>query len=40
MPYRAPVVDADGATIGTAESLMGDEAEDIFHGIAVKLTGT
>lgn len=37
MPYRAQVVDANGAEIGTAESLMGDEAEDIFHGIAVKL---
>jgi len=38
MPYRAPVVDATGTLIGTAESLMADEAEDIFHGIAVKLT--
>jgi hypothetical protein len=37
MPYRAPVVDAAGNEIGTAESLMGDEAEDIFHGLAVKL---
>jgi hypothetical protein len=37
MPYRAPVLDAGGQEIGTAESLLGDEAEDIFHGIAVKL---
>jgi hypothetical protein len=36
MPYRAPVVAADGSEIGTAESLLGDEAEDIFHGIVVK----
>jgi hypothetical protein len=36
MPYRAPVVAADGSVIGTAESLLGDEAEDIFHGIVVK----
>ena len=36
MPYRAPVVAADGAVIGIAESLLGDEEEDIFHGIAVK----
>jgi hypothetical protein len=36
MPYRAPVVAADGSTIGTAESLLGDEEEDIFHGIVVK----
>src|SRR5258708_32525618 len=36
MPYRAPVQDAEGGSIGTAESLLGDESEDIFHGIAVK----
>jgi hypothetical protein len=35
-PYRAPVVAADGSEIGTAESLLGDETEDIFHGIVVK----
>ncbi len=35
-PYRAPVVDREGNRFGTAESLLGDEAEDIFHGIAVK----
>lgn len=37
MPYRVPVLDSEGNRIGTAESLLGDEAEDIFHGIAVKL---
>ena len=36
MPYRAKVVAADGSEIGSAESLLGDEKEDIFHGIAVK----
>ena len=36
MPYRTPVVAADGSEIGKAESLLGDEEEDIFHGIAVK----
>ena len=36
MPYRSPVVDANDTRIGTAESLLGDEEEDIFHGIAVK----
>ena len=35
-PYRAVVVTRDGADIGTAESLLGDEEEDIFHGLAVK----
>jgi hypothetical protein len=36
MPYRSVVYVADGTDIGTAESLLGDEEEDIFHGIAVK----
>lgn len=36
MPYRAAVFAADGTEIGSAESLLGDEEEDIFHGIAVK----
>jgi hypothetical protein len=30
MPYRAPVVSLDGSGIGTAESLLGDDDEDIF----------
>lgn len=36
MPYRGVVHAADGTEIGTAESLLGDEEEDIFHGIAVR----
>ena len=36
MPYRAMVVAADGSKIGHAESLLGDESEDIFHGIVVR----
>lgn len=36
MRYRTTVVAADGTEIGSAESLLGDEEEDIFHGIAVK----
>ena len=36
MRYRSMVIGVDGAEIGTAESLLGDEEEDIFHGIAVK----
>jgi len=36
MPYRAKVFGADGSDIGTAESLLGDESADIFHGIALK----
>jgi hypothetical protein len=36
-PHRAPVLDASGDKFGTAESLLGDEEADIFHGIVVKL---
>ena len=39
MPHRATVVAADGSEIGTAESVLGDETEDIFHGIVVKHHG-
>ena len=39
MPYRAPVLDLGGAQAGTAESLEGDENDDIFHGIVVKIEG-
>lgn len=35
MPYRVPVVAADGTEIGKAESLLGDESEDIFHGVVI-----
>jgi hypothetical protein len=37
-PYKAPVFDAGGLTFGRTESLLGDEEEDIFHGLAVKLS--
>ncbi len=36
MAYRAPVMGTDGTDFGTAESLLGDEKEDIFHGIVLK----
>jgi hypothetical protein len=36
MPYRAPVYAAEDSEIGPAESLLGDEKEDIFHGIVVR----
>lgn len=39
MPYRAAVYGSDGSQIGTAESLLGDEEADIFHGIAVRHSG-
>jgi hypothetical protein len=36
MPYRSKVYGSDGSQIGTAESLLGDESADIFHGIALR----
>jgi len=36
-PYRAPVLDAGGVELGRTASLLGDEDEDIFHGLAVRL---
>ena len=36
MPYRAPVVSSDGTDIGKAASLLGDDSEDIFHGIVIE----
>lgn len=35
-PYREPVLDTEGNEIGKTESLLGDESDDIFHGIVVK----
>jgi len=37
MGYRSPVLDSEGHQIGTAESLLGDEKEDIIHCIVLKL---
>jgi hypothetical protein len=37
-PYRAPVFDARGNELGRAESLLGDDRADIFHGLAVRLS--
>ena len=36
MPRHAPVVAGDGTEIGTADSVLADEDEDIFHGIVLK----
>ena len=37
MPEKAPVMGEAGDEIGRAEGLLGDEADDIFHGIVLKL---
>ena len=36
MPRNAAVVASDGIEIGIAEKWLGDQEEDIFHGIVVK----
>jgi hypothetical protein len=36
VPREAVVVAGDGTEIGRTESLLGDEEEDIFHGIAMR----
>ena len=37
MPEKAPVMGEAGEEIGRVEGLLGDEEDDIFHGIVVKL---
>ena len=37
MPSGIPVHAAEGVGVGTAESVLGDVARDIFHGVVVKL---
>ena len=39
MPYRAPIIESTGAEAGVAESLEGDESNDIFHAVVVKIEG-
>jgi hypothetical protein len=36
MPHAAPVTAVDGSDIGTADRVLGDLEEDIFHGIVLK----
>ena len=35
--YGTPVVSSDGARVGQVHEMLGDDAEDIFHGIRVAL---
>ncbi|HET7419732.1 MAG TPA: hypothetical protein VFL27_05085 [Candidatus Dormibacteraeota bacterium] len=35
-PRHAPVVDAQGHEIGAVSRVLGDESEDIFHGVAMR----
>lgn len=36
---QTPVVGADGSEIGTLEEVLGDQDDDIFHGLVVKRGG-
>jgi len=36
MPVNAPVLASDGTHVGTAERLLGDVDDDIFHGVVVR----
>jgi hypothetical protein len=36
--YGTPVTAADGRQVGTVREVLGDDAEDIFHGIRVSLS--
>jgi len=36
VPRDAVVVAGDGTELGTVEEILGDEEEDIFHGVALK----
>lgn len=38
-PEYAPVLDANGDEIGKVEAMLGDDENDIFHGVAVNLKG-
>jgi hypothetical protein len=35
--YGTPVLAGDGKRIGTVREVLGDDAEDIFHGLRVEL---
>jgi hypothetical protein len=36
--YGTPVTSVDGAKVGTVREVLGSDAEDIFHGIRVRLS--
>jgi hypothetical protein len=36
MPQHVPVVSSAGSHVGTAEKLLGDIDEDIFHGVVIR----
>jgi hypothetical protein len=39
VPRRATVFDASGTDVGHVDAVLGDENDDIFHGISLNLKG-
>lgn len=37
--YGTPVVSSDGSRVGEVREVLGSDAEDIFHGLRVRLAG-
>lgn len=37
--YGSPVFANDGSEVGTVHEILGSDAEDIFHGVRVQVTG-
>ncbi len=38
--YGTPVTGSDGRAVGTVREVLGSDADDIFHGLRVRLDGT
>ncbi len=38
--YDTPVASSDDARVGTVREVLGSDADDIFHGLRVRLDGT
>ncbi len=38
--YNSPVISRDGKQAGVVREVLGSDAEDIFHGIRLELTGS
>ncbi len=36
--YGTPVISSDNETVGAVHEMLGDDREDIFHGIRVQLS--
>ena len=39
IPRKAPVFDKAGSEVGHVDAVLGDEEDDIFHGVSLNLTG-